>query len=190
MANDSALTSSDDATEFRSEVIEKIRQIAVRESATDPKSSPAASGDMRAAVRGMLEKFQQEIIQRNIWVRIYDDHGSDLPAFDPEACGAIERIMASAFRRHQSGRALAYVEISFLINETGTVITIEDNAPSLTAEEAEQLTFLQSPSTTVLPGGYTQQAVVCSADTRTTLGEASVRCVANCFTRFTVCFPH
>ena len=182
---------SSDALEFRTEVVEKIRLIAAREAGADQKGEAKAShGDMRMSVRTVLEKFQQEIIRQNIWIRIYDDHGSNLPAFDQKACQAIEKIMENALRRHQSGKLLAYVEISFLINETGTVITVEDNAPSLTAEEVGQLTFLQHQNVTTLASGYTLQATVGDTCHSISLGQVSMRCVANCFTRFTVCFPH
>ena len=171
--------------------MEKIRLMANREDRVEREDdTDRASGDMRYAVRKALEGFQREIIRRNIWVRIYDDHGSNLPTFDPGACQAIENIVENALRRHQSGTMLAYVEISFLMNETGTAITVEDNAPSLTAEEVAQLGFLQQQNVTTLSSGYTLQAIVSDTETGVVVGQVSVRCVANCFTRFTVCFPH
>ena len=182
---------SSDSSEFRAEVIEKIRLIAGREESASPKDAVNGSNsDVRVSVRKVLEGFQREIIRRNIWIRIYDDHGSSLPAFDPNACQAIEKIIENALQRHQSGKLLAYVEISFLLNEIGTVVTVEDNAPSLTVEEMGQLAFLQQQNVTTLSSGYTIQAMVGGAPDRSPLGQVSVRCVANCFTRFTICFPH
>ena len=180
---------------FCTGVIEKIRLIAEREAGVVDIASDVSGGDMRRSVRGVLEEFQSEIIRRNIWIRIYDDHDNNLPMFDKKACRTIAEIIKNALKRHQSGKMLAYIEISFLVNETGTVVTIEDNASSISVDELHHLSFLQKHIINILPGGYTMQAVVSHRDTDapdegTTIGQASVRCVANCFTRFTVCFPH
>lgn len=179
--------SSDESSEFYAIFTKKIRLIAERESNSDTEES---NYDLRSSVRNVLEAFQQEIIRRSIWIRIYDDHPGDLPSFHPEACQAIAEVIKSALARHQSGHMLAYIEISFSVNETGTVVTIEDNASSLSVEELGSISFLQEQHTNVLKGGYTVQASVNDTETGTTLGQASVRCVANCFTRFTACFPH
>ena len=179
-----------DTSGFRAEMAKKIHLIAEREDAISNEGGTDTAGDMRVSVRNVLEAFQREIIRWNIWIRIYDDHGDNLPTFSPSACRAIEKIVENALQRHQSGKMLAYVEISFLINEAGTVITVEDNAPSMTAEEASQLPFLHQQNVTTLSSGYTVQATVGDSDCNTPVGQASVRCVANCFTRFSICFPH
>ena len=179
-----------DTEQFRAEIAEKMRSIAVREEQADQKDrADVPNRDVRVSVRKVLENFQQEVIRQNIWIRIYDDHGDALPTLDPQICRVVEETMKSALRRHQRGKVLAYVEISFLINESGTVITIEDNAPSLPIEEVTQLPYLHRQSTNTLSGGYTVQAVINDPEGRI-VGDVSVRCVANCFTRFTLCVPH
>ena len=186
------------ASDFRTAIIEKIRQIAERE---DRASLENAEGDLRGSVRKVLEAFQSLIIQRNIWIRIYDDNEQPLPTFDPTAAQAVGELMKSALRRHRTGRMLAYVEVSFLINETGTVITVEDNAPSVTVEDLTSLPFLQQATSTNLPGGFTLQGVIKSDAAEQApvgqrplgqcpLGHLSVRCVTGCFTRFSLCLNH
>lgn len=187
----SPVYSSDESVEFCASVMEKIRLIAERESNAATKEPIIASNrDMRVSVGKVLEAFQQEIIRRNIWIRIYDDHPGDLPLFHPKVCEAIAEVITDALRRHQTSHMQAYVEISFLVNETGTVVTIEDNAPSLSIDELRSVSFLQEEHANELKGGYTVQASINDTETGTTLGQASVRCVTNCFTRFTACFPH
>ena len=191
-------------TDFRTKIIEKIRLIAEREDRA--LSKEAADGDLRMAVRKELEAFQSLIIERNIWIRIYDDNEQPLPTFDPTAAQAVGELVKSALRRHRTGRILAYVEISFLINETGTVVTIEDNAPSVTTEELAKYSFLQQITATELPGGFTLQGTVersvakqklvgyhplgRMAAPQHPLGHLSVRCVTGCFTRFSLCLLH
>ena len=181
-------------TDFRTKIIEKIRLIAERED--QALSKEAADGDLRMAVRKELEAFQSLIIERNIWIRIYDDNEQPLPTFDPTAAQAVGELMKSALRRHRTGKMLAYVEISFLINETGTVVTVEDNAPSIAPEELAQLPFLQQIGTTDLPGGFTLQGTVERSVARQKsagqhpLGHLSVRCVTGCFTRSSLCLRH
>ena len=183
--------STEEVTRFRTEITEKIHRIAAREDQTDQESKKdVANKGLRGSVREVLEAFQQEIIRQNIWIRIYDDYGDSLPAFGEVVSHAVKEIMKCALRRHRTGKALAYVEISFLINETGTVVTIEDNAPCLLVEEVARMSFLHQQTVNVLPGGYTIQATIESTPTRASLGEVSVRCVTNCFTRFTLCVPH
>ncbi len=180
-------------SDFRTEIIEKIRQIAEREDQTQQED---AAGDLRASVRKVLEAFQSLIIQRNIWIRIYDDNERPLPTFEPTAARAVGELVKSALRRHRTGRMLAYVEISFLISETGTVVTVEDNAPSVTVEELRSLSFLQQVTSTNLPGGFTLQGVIQRDATeqhplgQRPLGQLSVRCVTGCFTRFSLCLLH
>ena len=187
----SPVYSSDESAEFCANVIEKIRLIAEREDRLgDEEPIKVANSNMRVSVGNVLEAFQQEIIRRNIWIRIYDDHPGDLPSFHPKACGAIAEVIKDALRRHQTNHMQAYVEISFLVNETGTVVTIEDNALSLSVDELRGVLFLQEQRINELKGGYTVQASINDTETGTTLGQASVRCVTNCFTRFTACFPH
>ncbi|MGB3778618.1 MAG: ATP-binding protein [Tunicatimonas sp.] len=179
--------------DFRTEIIEKIRQIAEREDQAQPGDT---SGDLRGSVRKVLEEFQSLVIQRNIWIRIYDDNERLLPTFDRTAAQAVGELIKNALRRHRTGRMLAYVEISFLINETGTVVTVEDNAPSVTTEELAQIPFLQQVITTDLPGGFTLQGVIGSSSVgqkptgHHPVGHLSVRCVTGCFTRFSLCFSH
>ncbi len=195
--SDSHFTVTDElappAPGFRTEIIEKIRQIAERE---DRAQLGETDSDLRVSVRKVLEEFQSLVIQRNIWIRIYDDNERPLPTFDQKAAQAVSRLVKSALQRHRTGRMLAYVEISFLINETGTVVTIEDNAPSIKAEELAALPFLQQVTTTNLPGGFTLQGTIKLNSTdqkpteRHSLGHLSVRCVTGCFTRFSLCFPH
>ncbi len=176
-------------TDFRTKIIEKIRLIAERED--QALSKKAADGDLRMAVRKELEAFQSLIIQRNIWIRIYDNNERPLPTFDPTAAQAVGELVKNALRRHRTGRMLAYVEISFLINETGTVITVEDNAPSVTTEELAQLPYLQQLTTTNLPGGFTAQGTVGhESPSQPPTAYLSVRCVTGCFTRFSLCLRH
>ena len=175
-------------SDFRTEIIEKIRQIAEREDQVSPSGT---NEDLRVSVRKVLEEFQSLIIQRNIWIRIYDDNEHPLPTFDQKAGQAVSALIKNALQRHRTGRMLAYVEISFLINETGTVVTVEDNAPSATAENLEQLPFLHQTTTTGLPGGFTLQGVIGhTARSRGPIGHLSVRCVTSCFTRFSLCLRH
>ena len=175
-------------SDFRTEITERIRQIAERE---DRAQQEDTAGDLRASVRKVLEAFQSLIIQRNIWIRIYDDNEQPLPTFDQTAAQAVGELVKSALRRHRTGRMLAYVEISFVINETGTVVTVEDNAPSITAEELAQLSCFQQVITTRLSGGFTAQGIIERAvPDQQPIGHLSVRCVTGCFTRFSLCLLH
>ena len=176
---------------FCESFIEKIRLIAEREHEADqPMLTEIPQHDLRAVVSKVIEDFQQEIIRKNIWVRIYDDHSGDLPPLHPKACEAVAKIISSALSHPRMGSMLAYVEISFLISETGTVVTIENNGPSVSVDELQEISFLKTQYTNVSKGGYTVQATISDSETDTNLGQASIRCVANCFTRFTACFPH
>ncbi len=185
-------------TDFRTKIIEKIRQIAERE---DQIEQGDAGSDLRAAVRKVLEDFQSLIIQRNLWIRIYDNNERPLPSFDPRAAQAVSELIRSALQRHRTGKMLAYVEISFLINETGTAVTVEDNAPSITTEELAQFSFLQQVTTTKLPGGFTLQGTIGrnapgqkpmgqTLGSPNPLGHLSVRCVTGCFTRCSLSLLH
>ena len=198
MNNNSTIINDLEEPDFRTQIVEKIRQIAERE---DQVPAGDAPGDLRISVRKVLEEFQSLIIRRNIWIRIYDDNKPPLPTFEQTAARAVSELIKNALRRHRTGRMLAYVEISFLINETGTVVTVEDNAPSVTAEELTQLPFLQQVTTTNLPGGFTLQGTIerdaLNSDSSeqplggpNPLGHLSVRCVTGCFTRFSLCFSH
>lgn len=174
----------DPLPKFRTEILDKIRRMAEREIDPDPLADVPGDG-VRTTIRQTLEKFQREIIRQNIWIRVYDDHANPGPTFAAEICLAVAEIIKNALQRHRSSELLAYVEISFSSNETGTVVTVEDNAVSLSMEETKALSFLQIRNTKVLPGGYTVQAEI-----KGTSSEVSVRCVTNCFTRFGICLPY
>lgn len=173
---------------FRTEIVEKIRQIAEREEKTKPDVLPS---DLRTSVREVLEEFQGLIIQRNVWVRIYDDNERPMPALNQNAGRAVGEILRGALQRHRTGRVLAYVEVSFMIGETATVVTIEDNAPSPAAEALIVSPLLERITTTSLPGGFTLQAAVKNnVPHQQLVSHLSVRSVTGCFTRCSFSFPH
>ncbi|MGB3852302.1 MAG: hypothetical protein WA958_20225 [Tunicatimonas sp.] len=172
---------------FRTEIVDKIRQIAEREQA---RQSDTPS-DLRASVREVLEEFQTLIIQRNIWIRIYDDNEHPLPTFSQNARRVVSELLKGALQRHQTGKTLAYVEVSFVIGETATVVTIEDNAPSPAAKALVSSPLLERTTTASLPGGFTLQAAIKGdAPHQQPASHLSVRSVTGCFTRCSFSFPH
>lgn len=173
--------------DFRTQIVEKIRQIAEREEQAQQNDT---NSDLRTAVREVLEEFQTLIIQRNIWIRIYDDNEYPLPTFSRNAGRIVSDFLKDALQRHREGRVLAYVEVSFMIGEAATVVTIEDNAPSPAAKALMGSPLLERITTASLPGGFTLQAAIKNNIAHQLVSYLSVRSVTGCFTRYSFSFPH